>query len=655
MRIAVLGIKPLLPSRLRITLRCNVQRNAAGIWQSKPPGWSAQNTYDFDNDIADSAFRAFAGRFKNWSALSAGALNQLESDLFGLLLTTPAGLAWADLRRDSKTGNDPLRSIFELEDFEAWPWELLRDPRSSIVSDDYVFADTEQPASRLVRSQLGAVAAPWPVRVMVVIGPDVGGKQIGWHLERRALSRLFSQYRHDIEARVLVRPDHQKLVDELKDFKPHVFHFMGHGAGAANGQGHLLIGEQNNMTPWTTKQIAVDFRGIAPVCAVLNACSTAADPTLIEVANAFLAKTSAVIAMGADIAGQSATTFATTFYTELLAGQQIECAVNQGRAALQGMNANAPHWAVPRLFLSHAAIEEAAPFPPFVRRTPALSPISSGLFDDLKYFVDRQTERATLVRQVAQAPAIWLRGDPLLGKSLLAKWFFERMLYHPGEARFLDFSADGRTSLNNFLGVLRRIRDGTSGAGANNPDFQRFNVACNALLSGNVVPVNLPGLFELDLGLKYDPNRSTPGSWRETLGACFLDGLRDWAARGPLTLVVDGFHDCDLTTQRELVPFVFEPLVRSPIANLTLVLSSRDIPELQAINGLNTIPLPYYDGGAASDILGEFIELFIDDNQLAKANQVLQLFLQFRTANAQRWTGALFKDLVLMLKAVQVP
>src|SRR6188768_1081321 len=129
MRIAVLSIKQLAPSQLRVTLRSSVKRDGSGQWIEKPASWSSQNDYDVSSDVADADFQAFDARINNWSKSTGDGLRRLEADLFTLLETTPAGLVWAQLRRDSKASGVRLRSLLELDGgLTAWPWEALRDP-----------------------------------------------------------------------------------------------------------------------------------------------------------------------------------------------------------------------------------------------------------------------------------------------------------------------------------------------------------------------------------------------------------------------------------------------------------------------------------------------------------------------------------------------
>lgn len=653
MRTAILSIKKQgnAPAYV-VALHSSAVPGADGSYADSPAGWAQQAW--LSNAEPEQPFLELAKEVQLWESSGGNGRRELGGKLFRLLCSTKAGAAWVAL---SDQGS--LRTLLDVDDgLREWPWELVRDDRDALDIVRYLFAGVESPLARFVRRKPRVEGSPWPMRILVVVGPDERKREIHWKQERRALYRLFARHRHDVEARFLDCPSREALKAELTRFKPHVFHFMGHGASAGAGQGELLLGTPADKQEWSAAQIKVDLDEQELCCAVLNACGTAQGEAALAVANSFLGSARAVVAMGSDVEGASAAIFAGEFYENVFANRQVESAVAAARRVLLGLGVDSAQWVVPRLFVSHADIEQNAVAFAFQRRSPNTKPEHADVaLQEVRYFVDRQLERSKLAEHLcpkAERRAVWLRGERLVGKSLLAKWSLERMHHYQAEARFLDFS-DPRVRGLRYVSVLRRIRDGAKGHGNAGEHFGPFNQACNYLLAGQIPPVEIPVAVPKDQGLEYDPDKGTPSDWEDRIGARFTECLKAWAARSPVHLVFDAFQVCEPSVRESLARCVLDPIARGEVPGATIVIASASVLELEARNALvEPVDLQSFDSSKALEILGEYVDLVIEDAQLIEAMATVEFFIERKISKAQTWTGKWFTDLLTAFKAMDI-
>ena len=110
--------------------------------------------------------------------------------------------------------------------------------------------------------------------------------------------------------------------DYLRDFKPQIVHFMGHGEAS---EGLVLIDDQLQPQRMTGDRWAELFSLYPVDCVVLNACSTAVQ------AEEIYAHVNCVVGMWQKMGDRSAREFSEGFYGEIFAGEDYARAFEAGK------------------------------------------------------------------------------------------------------------------------------------------------------------------------------------------------------------------------------------------------------------------------------------------------------------------------------------
>jgi len=151
---------------------------------------------------------------------------------------------------------------------------------------------------------------------------------------------LMNRLKDDIKTDTLYQPNKRALTDKIKDFKPHVLHFMGHGK-YKNGVGYLALvsDEDPKKVRWISDQDLADcFVDYQPHLIFLHACEGATTDSYVAFRGVALQlayqKVPAVVAMQYEVTNKMANTFANKFYESLGKGNPIDAAVQEGRMEL---------------------------------------------------------------------------------------------------------------------------------------------------------------------------------------------------------------------------------------------------------------------------------------------------------------------------------
>ena len=281
--------------------------------------------------------------FSMTSLGNAGVLEFVGETLWRRLTPGNIGAELSRVYRDSRIYLD-----LHGRNLSDYPWELLRE------GGDYVFA---------VRTSHWSLGSPQrkpnarqpidldhPLRVMVVLGNDPADRRLRGEDELEHIERQAHLKNSDVFLRVLHRPNPAEMDAELHKFKPHVFHFIGHGAFF---EGKPVIytwaGDVGIQERWDVERIRGIFDEDPPRLVVLNACLTAtaddkADAVTGKVssdrtrpiAEAFLdAGCLSVVAMQGEIRGDASVEFSNQFYAFLFEGKSVDEAVTRSRNALK--------------------------------------------------------------------------------------------------------------------------------------------------------------------------------------------------------------------------------------------------------------------------------------------------------------------------------
>lgn len=181
-----------------------------------------------------------------------------------------------------------------------------------------------------------AVEIPWPLvsggkpRILVLVAntTDEHGQRLDTDRELRGMFQTVQQEMdaRRCELRLCPAGSARDLMDALGKFKPHVFHFIGHGKrlgltlAREDGSPHFVRGEE-------LRDMIVSSKNDDLRLVVLNACSSH------ELAKALSADVDCAIGTKIDIPNENAVQFARRFYNDLVQGWSVAHAFARARLA----------------------------------------------------------------------------------------------------------------------------------------------------------------------------------------------------------------------------------------------------------------------------------------------------------------------------------
>jgi hypothetical protein len=415
----------------------------------------------------------------------------------------------------------------------ALPWELLR-------STHDLFLIAGMPLLRAEKRKFlpRADAAVWPIRALVVVGanaPEAGTLKADEELEGIRDVLRESEHLFDlkiIETRLFETFTPADLKAELQTFRPHVFHFIGHGRTDDNAP-RLEICDRKTKRDWTSGQIELDVKSMGGVLrlAFLNACRTGEPKKsdFFSIAQAFFrGRTLAVLAMQADVSGQAARTCTRRFYSEVVNGKPIDVALAAARDVVHAeLGPDTRHAFVPVLSVNAT--------PEHILLCPPRAPVTAtGLDEVRKYFVDRIDERRVVIHSMArseiikrQCSAVVLKGqEEKVGKTWLQMW----LLYALAQRNYAIHTVDAFNKAD-WLQFALSLCEGSPESGAFAqplpPATRKRFYEDIARLAGKPAPPEggSPDFKLEDFGSRNDAHE-------KVLGA-FHQALREQAERNP--------------------------------------------------------------------------------------------------------------------------
>ncbi|MCE7982260.1 MAG: CHAT domain-containing protein [Caldilinea sp. CFX5] len=154
---------------------------------------------------------------------------------------------------------------------------------------------------------------------------------------------------------IRIDPTYEAFQSALREHKPHIFHFVGHGRFDSTTQAGLLYLQKadGSAIPCAAEQMATLLSGCETLrLALLNACQGATPgyrSAFAGVAQKLIQQgLPAVIAMQAPIRDTDALLFSQEFYRALADGYHLEAALGEGR---KRMAEHSTAWGVPALYL----------------------------------------------------------------------------------------------------------------------------------------------------------------------------------------------------------------------------------------------------------------------------------------------------------------
>jgi hypothetical protein len=528
----------------------------------------------------DSAEFSVYGR-KLFRAVHTGDVAQVwdeERELAATEIDNWNALTPAEKNKSPKPSG--LRVYFSVEDetLAAVPWELIR-------FDFPLFFDRDSPMLRCEKRKLVARkdVEVWPIRILVVDAftpteADTFASSKEIEAIRMALRPANHLFDIDIlQTRSLETCTPETFRRKLSEFRPHIFHFIGHGL-ATGDQAHLVFCDRATKDQkWTAEEIALAIKGMGGVLrlAFVNACRSglASGGDAYSVGQAFFkAAALSVIAMQADVSGKAAEICSGEFYSALAKRNSIDMAIAAARLKLSGeLGKDKRNPYVPVLTV-RAVPEQILSYP--VR--PDTSVIAADELDDVrKYFLDRRSQRAATINtlfdtglDVERRSALVIRGGHKIGKTWMCKWFL-----HACAATGTPVYRLEAFTQKDWLEVLLAFCEGSNPSDSFTQSLPKDarNSFYSALgqLAGQAAPPagSKPAISLADLKTRNDA--------QDKVMKAFHDALKQAAGSGQIVIALDRLREGDdglpNAHLRSLQDYLWERIAQEPEGPVKLV------------------------------------------------------------------------------------
>lgn len=224
----------------------------------------------------------------------------------------------------------------------------------------------------------------WPLRIVVAISNPANLTirsnlpSLNEELEWNELQRAFSPLQGLVEVERVEAPVSLDQICKTLEKKPHIFHFLGHGAFNQRTQQAALFLEDGpqrqvkivNEEEWQRRLAMLPQ---LPHLVVLAACESAGRVNagaLVGMAPAtVMAGVSAILAMQDKVGIEAARKFVYHFYRRLATHGQLDLAANEARSYL--LDSSSWSWTIPTLFMERGAERIFASSPESLEAKPA--------------------------------------------------------------------------------------------------------------------------------------------------------------------------------------------------------------------------------------------------------------------------------------------
>jgi hypothetical protein len=297
-------------------------------------------------------------------ALSKEFFQAFGAKLFGLLFKEELEAVYRDRLRLAWDSRRILRLTLCFDDpaLGIAPWEYLFDP------DEELFLAASRDVAFSRRVPTTGYAEPFtvtePLRLLVAISnpSDLEDplKPLNVEEEQAAIEEALKDCKH-IRKRFLLEPSTKNLRESLREFRPNIFHFIGHGIWR-EGRPHLVITNEDNRMRYMDEDMFRDLlRGQDELKVMfLSACRSGevhVDVSEVGIRSPVglapeLLKSGipAVLAMQHPVTIPTARRFASHFYQALANEDPIDAAVNLAREDLRFEVENRRDFGTPVLY-----------------------------------------------------------------------------------------------------------------------------------------------------------------------------------------------------------------------------------------------------------------------------------------------------------------
>lgn len=421
-------------------------------------------------------YKTFRKTFVN-EAGEKSVFAEIGRHLLAVLRFGNVGEQLKDLKANRNKG-ETFRVLLDIEpeELKVLPWELLLDGPERLfqrtAGDSIVRVHDYGPTEATEIEPIN-----WPMRLLVVIGVDDSAIKADDEVQKiedglRTVDRL-------VDVEILKYPTIDQLEKECKKFRPHVFHYVGHG-GLTRAQDPCILlqraGGGNDF--WTAAQIENSLQTWKwiPRFAFINACrtagskaATAEDETVVwGINDAFhVLSVPAVLTMQADIRGNLAGEFAGVIYEKLAAGEPIDRAVAAARVKLRNATVAQDKdlkrdWATPTLTISIPP-ESVLPLKPKASTEREEAIRACEKFQEVSLLANCRVDRRKFIHGFYPLPQgkpknlMIVRGPARSGKTWITLWCLAACAMQNHDVRYVEVTGNDSPK---WLDVLTRIQDG---------------------------------------------------------------------------------------------------------------------------------------------------------------------------------------------------
>jgi tetratricopeptide (TPR) repeat protein len=231
------------------------------------------------------------------------------------------------------------------------PWELLYDTEKG----EFLGFGQDTPVIRVVDREPSLPTFDPPLRVLLVSANPADTELSDLEHERKVIEEALSTLKREDKVKIdyLFGATIRALRSKVREYEPHVIHFMGHGQ-----VNHLLLEDRARAgASLTASSLGIILRNAFSLrMVVFNACETARPPDDpgrgLGLAHGLARrKVPATIAMQFGISDEAAQEFVRELYQALAKGQPIDEAVLRGRIRIQNRFTDGMEWATPVLYM----------------------------------------------------------------------------------------------------------------------------------------------------------------------------------------------------------------------------------------------------------------------------------------------------------------
>jgi len=250
-----------------------------------------------------------------------------------------------------------VRLCVEPPALAALPWEYLHDA----LEDAFLAISPETALVRYVPIHVPVHPTPIsvPLRVLAVMTSPKGLPPLQAESEKAIIQSALADLVRGgrVQLHFVERGTVAEISQTMRQFRPHVFHFIGHGAFDCDRALVILEDEGGNPKPVDARTFREFFAGAPEMrLAVLNSCQTAtlsSSQSLAGMAPRILQRQlSAVVAMQFPVSDSTALIFAREFYNSVALGYPVDAAISEARRGIYlEAGGQSPDWGAPVLFL----------------------------------------------------------------------------------------------------------------------------------------------------------------------------------------------------------------------------------------------------------------------------------------------------------------